>query len=100
MEEIRATGGGAKNPRWLQLKADVFNRTVRIPKVTEAGCLGAALLACAARDQRDVESLVSRWVQLGDATVPDPDRARFYQDRFAHYEETYRCLRALSEKTF
>ena len=100
VEEIRATGGGAKNPRWLQLKADVFNRTVRIPKVTEAGCLGAALLACAARDQRDVESLVSRWVQLGDATVPDPDRARFYQDRFAHYEETYRCLRALSEKTF
>ena len=100
VEEIRATGGGAKYPRWLQLKADVFNRTVRIPKVTEAGCLGAALLACAARDQRDVESLVSRWVQLGDATVPDPDRARFYQDRFAHYEETYRCLRALSEKTF
>ena len=100
VEEIRATGGGAKSPRWLQLKADVFNRTVRIPKVTEAGCLGAALLACAARDQRDVESLVSRWVQLGEATVPDPDRARFYQDRFAHYEETYRCLRALSEKIF
>jgi xylulokinase len=100
VEEIRAAGGGAKNLRWLQLKADVFNRPVRIPKVTEAGCLGAALLACAAGDKRDIESLVAGWVQLGDAILPDPERADFYRSRFAHYEEAYRCLRALSEKIF
>jgi len=100
VEEIRATGGGAKNPRWLQLKADVFNRPVRIPKVTEAGCLGAALLACAAGDNHEIESLVAGWVHLGEAIQPDPERAELYRTRFAHYEETYRCLRALSEKIF
>ena len=100
VEEIRATGGGAKNPRWLQIKADVFNRPVRLPKVTEAGCLGVALLACAAVGNGDIESLVARWVQLGEAILPDSGRAAFYRDRFAHYEETYRCLRTLSEQIF
>jgi xylulokinase len=100
VEELRVTGGGAKSPRWLQIKADIFNRPVRIPKVTEAGCLGVALLACAASGNAPIESLVARWVQLGEAILPDPVRAAFYRDRFAHYEQTYRSLSALSEQIF
>jgi len=42
---LRVSGGGARSPRWLQLKSDVTGRPVHSLSVTEAGCLGAAILA-------------------------------------------------------
>ena len=42
---IIATGGGAKSPVWCQLQADITGLPVEVPAVTEAGCLGAAMIA-------------------------------------------------------
>jgi sugar (pentulose or hexulose) kinase len=32
-EEIRAIGGGAKSPRWLQMRADVLGKLVAVPEI-------------------------------------------------------------------
>ncbi|KPK13584.1 MAG: hypothetical protein AMJ56_01685 [Anaerolineae bacterium SG8_19] len=45
IKELRAIGGGAKSPLWLQLKADITGVKVMAPAVTEASGWGAALLA-------------------------------------------------------
>jgi xylulokinase len=45
ISELVATGGGARNPKWLQLRADVLNRPISVARTTEAGCLGVAMLA-------------------------------------------------------
>jgi len=42
---IRTAGGGSKSMIWNQIKADVTGRTVELTKVSELGCLGAAILA-------------------------------------------------------
>ena len=42
---LHAVGGGAKSPAWLQMKSDICNVRLKVPKVTEAACLGAAILA-------------------------------------------------------
>ncbi len=42
---IRAIGGGARSPFWLQLKADMFGTPVVRLDTAEAPCLGAALCA-------------------------------------------------------
>jgi len=42
---IRTAGGGSKSMVWNQIKADVTGRTVELTKVSELGCLGAAILA-------------------------------------------------------
>lgn len=42
---IEAVGGGARVPAWLQIKADVTGRQIRVPEQTEATLLGAAILA-------------------------------------------------------
>lgn len=42
---IRATGGGARSARWMQLKADITGLPIEIMEVGEAGCRGAAFLA-------------------------------------------------------
>ncbi len=45
---LRATGGGARSRRWLQLKADVTGRVVERVAIREAGAFAAALLGGAA----------------------------------------------------
>lgn len=42
---IIATGGGAKSPVWCQMQSDITGLPVVVPKVTEAACLGAAMIA-------------------------------------------------------
>jgi sugar (pentulose or hexulose) kinase len=42
---IAAVGGGTKNSHWMQIKSDVTNCTLRIPGISEAGLLGAAMIA-------------------------------------------------------
>ena len=42
---IVATGGGAKSPVWCQLQADITGLPVEVPEITEAACLGAAMIA-------------------------------------------------------
>jgi xylulokinase len=64
--EIRAIGGNARNPLFMQIKADVYGRPVTVVDEPEASALGAALLggvaaglwpdldaALAALDRRD-----------------------------------------------
>ena len=45
LNNIIATGGGAKSPIWCQLYADITGLPVRIPAEKEAACLGAAMIA-------------------------------------------------------
>lgn len=89
VRELTATGGGASNRKWIQLKADVLNRPISIAEVTEAGCMGAAMLACAAVSGEDVTSIAQRWVRLTDIVEPDVQRAERYTQMFSEYLRLY-----------
>lgn len=96
VDELIAVGGGAKNRKWTQLKADVLNRPITTVAVTEAGCLGAAALARAADTGECVESIVKNWVQVTDVANPNPENAAVYERRFSEYAELYPALKKLS----
>jgi len=93
IHEFRAIGGGAKNPVLTQLKADVLGRPITTLAVTEAGCLGVALLACAAHTGAKPQDLVGAWVKPTSIVEPDPHRARQYEEKFAAYRELYPAIR-------
>ncbi|MCX8053056.1 MAG: FGGY family carbohydrate kinase [Armatimonadetes bacterium] len=95
VKELVAIGGGARNPIWTQLKADVLNTPIKTVAVTEAGCLGVAMLACAADTQQDVKSLASKWVRVTGEVTPDPKNAEFYALRFEHYLKLYSVIKEL-----
>ena len=96
IQEFRAIGGGAKNPALTQLKADVLGRPITTLAVPEAGCLGAAMLACAAHSRAKPQDLVSTWVKVTSVVEPDPRRAQYYADRFAQYKLLYPAIRQLT----
>jgi xylulokinase len=100
VREIRAVGGGAKNLAWLQLKADVLNRPILRSAVTEAGCLGGALLACAEVTGVEPMQLLASWVPIQDTIEPDPKRAAYYAERANAYAQSYSALRTLARQIF
>jgi xylulokinase len=89
IREFRAIGGGAKNPTLTQLKANVLGRPITTLAVTEAGCLGVALLACAAHTGAKPQDLVGAWVKPVSVVEPEPSRAQQYEEKFARYRELY-----------
>ena len=96
VESLRAIGGGAKSPTWLQLKADIFDRPVSALSVSEAACLGAALLAgSAVGEYSSLQEAASQTVRVTRIYEPDPDMAARYDERYAVYQRLYPTLREL-----
>lgn len=95
VSELVATGGGAKSRKWLQLKADVLSTPISIAEVTEAGCMGVAMLAFAAHSGEDVSTITREWVRITEAVEPDPANSEFYTRRFSDYLKLQPTLKAL-----
>jgi xylulokinase len=94
VERLCAIGGGAKSPTWLQLKADIFKRPVAALSVSEAACLGAALLAgTAIGEYSSLGQAVARTVHTTRTYEPDPDMAARYDQRYEIYQRLYPALR-------
>ena len=78
--EIRATGGGARNPVWRQIMADVFDAEVVCIDSEEGAALGAALQAmwvCGNADSTtdeapSIQSICDRHVRLLEGTRTRP----------------------------
>jgi xylulokinase len=94
--ELHAVGGGARSPLWLRLKADICQIPLRVPAVTEAACLGAALLAgVAAGVYPDVATAVAQTVHLQQRIEPQADSVTVYNEKYQLYRQVYPTLISL-----
>ena len=100
VREILAVGGGARSRDWLQLKADVLGRPILRPAVSEGGCLGNALLACAAITGESPSRLLPEWSPVRETVYPNARTAARYAERAGAYSETYATLRDLAARIF
>ena len=97
IRELRAFGGGSNSPLWLQTKADIYGKPVQAMDVSEAPCLGAAILAGAATGAfRSLEEGLSRMVRARRAFQPDPAARQGYLERYAVFKQVYPTLAELN----
>ncbi len=90
IKKLIATGGGAKNPKWLQLKADVLNMPIIKKDIDEAGCLGAAMLAFSAATGHNIEH------DSNEQTImPNYEKAEIYENKFENYKKMYPVMKEL-----
>lgn len=79
INKIIATGGGTKNPVWLQIIADMLNREICIPKITIGAAYGDAIMAALS------SGAVSSWkemdlvVEKGETIHPIAENHQIYQ---------------------
>jgi xylulokinase len=99
VEELRAIGGGARSGLWVQLKADITSIPVVVPRITEAACWGAALLAGAgAGIFTDLIEAATTSVRWEKRVHPDPDRQRAFEARYDLYRRIYPALAPISHR--
>ncbi len=98
--QLRLTGGGANNPYWRRIIADVFNSDAVCLMHDEGGAFGAALLAMlmVQREKDGVKGtpaeLCRKYVLLDETkrVAPNPENVRRYQEIYAKYDAERRDL--------
>jgi xylulokinase len=90
VEQVRATGGGARSALWRRLQADVYGVPIHRTTADEGPAHGAALLSgVAAGLYRDVEEACSTVHLRAEVTEPDPERTKLYEEHYEVYRSLY-----------
>jgi xylulokinase len=96
IEVLHVVGGGAKSMALSQLKADVTGKQVVLTNVTEAGCLGAAMLAQSAHTNTPVTEITRNWIKLLTEIKPNPEFHNIYSKKFRKYKELYQKIKEIN----
>ncbi|MCL2352924.1 MAG: FGGY family carbohydrate kinase [Firmicutes bacterium] len=90
---VTATGGGASET-WLRMKADVFGFPVRSLENSEAGTMGAAIMAGAAAGVfGSVGEGVKKMVRCAGEFLPNPEARGYYMEKYEKYKKMYKAVR-------
>lgn len=93
---IKCIGGASSSIPYLQLKADIYNRPIIMQNITEAGCLGAALLsAYGAELITDLHKNLESITQASCTIFPDKTRAELYQAKYQKFKNLYSANKQL-----
>lgn len=96
IEQVRATGGGARSALWRRLQADIYGLPVHRTTSEEGPAYGAALLAgVAAGVYGDVAEATSVIKLREEVTEPDPERAKVYEELYGIYRSLYPAQREM-----
>jgi xylulokinase len=97
VNEVRASGGGAKSKLWLQMQADIYDASIVTTNVSETGCVGAAMLAAiGAGHFKDAEEACNQIIKPISVTEPQRKNVEMYED----FYQTYRSLYGTLKDTF
>ena len=87
VREIRAIGGGAKSPFWLQLKSNIIKKRFVRPEVIEGGSLGASILAGVGIGTfKDAQEGVESVYRERDVYSPQAEESTLYDRYYQLYQ--------------
>ena len=96
ISEITINGGGARNPLWCQIIADVLNVKVNKVNSEDGPAYGAAILAAVGRGLfRTVDEACSAFIKATDTIYPNKGRAALYDKKYGKYKQIYPCVKGL-----
>jgi xylulokinase len=100
IEQLRATGGGAKSTLWRQIIADVLNVELVTTNAQEGPAFGAALLAGVAVGlYPSIQQACEATVQVLARTSPQPGNERVYARAYETYQALYPALKPIFNGT-
>ena len=91
-------GGGVLSELWSQVRADVYDKPVIIPRTKESTCLGTAILAGVAVGLYDDVVHAHRHVSRVEATLePNPAYRDIYDALYEEHRQLTHALARLRE---
>lgn len=90
--EIVITGGILKSPIWLKIVADLFGKTLWMPRVRESSAWGGVIIGL-----KSLEVIASleesmKFIELEEKLDPDPINIPIYQKIINQYDRLYSTL--------
>ena len=99
VEEVRVTGGGAKNDFWYQTLADTFGQSTCALVASEGAAYGVALLAAVGtKEFKNIEEACEATVRTCNTVKPDAKRAAVYNKYYPIWNGLYKSLKSDFEK--
>ncbi len=96
IEQMRATGGGAKSILWRQIIADVLGVELVTTNATEGPAFGAALLAGVASGvYPSVQEACKQTVRIVERTQPQSANESAYAEGYEVYKQLYPALKPI-----
>jgi xylulokinase len=98
VDTIVSIGGGAKNPVWLQMQADIFNARVVALENEQGPGLGAAMLAAVGCGWfPGLEACAQTFVKRARTYAPNPTAVDRYAELFRIYQNVYSQTSSLNQ---
>lgn len=92
-DEVVALGGAARSRLWLQIKADVLQRNIKVMRCDEATSLGTAVLAAVGIGAfGNIAEAVKAMVHPATTIAPNAELRSVYDEVFGRYCELNRRL--------
>lgn len=94
VDEIRLSGGGARNAHWKQIQADIYGQDVCTINASEGPAFGVALLAQVGTGTfASVPEACDATIQVVERTTMDPKARAFHDRAYPLYRQLYRDLK-------
>jgi xylulokinase len=94
VRQVRASGGGSKNPFWRQIQADVFAKKVTAMAADEGPGFGVALLAAVAAGWFDnITEACAATVETAEQSKPVLKSRRYYNRAFPLFQQLYHATK-------
>ncbi len=91
IRRLLVTGGGVKNPLWLQQHADACDMPLTLTQEPEAVLLGAAILGAAACGAyADTPTAMQSMTHPGSSILPDTQAKAYHDAKYQCYQSLYR----------
>jgi xylulokinase len=95
IDQVRLSGGGARNALWRQIQADIYGCDVHTLNSTEGPAFGVALLAQVGTGGfASVPEACEATIRAVDSTHVEPRTKAYYDRAFPVYRQLYQDLRA------
>lgn len=85
---VYTTGGVCRSQEWLQIRASVLNRNLRVPRIVDAA-MGCAMLAAAGTCYDTLEEASEHMIQIRQEVPPVPELIRKYEELYQKAKEEY-----------
>jgi xylulokinase len=94
IQQVRASGGGARSDLWRQIQADIFNTELVTVNASEGAAYGVALLAGVGTGiWKTVPDACDATIKITGRTAPSPERSGLYDSYYAVYRGLYGKLK-------
>jgi len=99
VEKLHSIGGGAKSDKWLQIKADVTGKDFCQLETSDAGCLGAAILAGKGIGiYSTFEEATQKLIKFKKVFSPRREQKEKYDKKYRIYRKLYFSLKEINSQ--